>query len=115
MVRYVRENMDKRSLRDDQDHLRKLKPYLGDKRLSEISMDALWPFINQRREVDGVQNATVKRVLKIVRRILHLARDEWLWLHSFLRIGMLPEPNGSGSLRLLPCVCYGSRSVGSGG
>lgn len=92
VVRYIRENVDKRSLRDDQDHLRKLDPYLGGKRLSEISMDALWPFIHQRREVDGVQNATINRALEIVRRILHLARDEWLWLSSFPRIRMLPEP-----------------------
>jgi len=92
VVRYLRESVDKPSLRDDKDHLRKLDPYLGGKRLSEISMDALWPFIHQRREVDGVKNSTINRALEIVRRILHLARDEWLWIQRFPRIRMLKEP-----------------------
>lgn len=92
VVRYLRENIDKRSLSDDKDHLRKLDPYLGDKLLSQINMDALWPFIHDRRERDGVSNATVNRALEIVRRILHLARDEWQWLQRFPRIRMLREP-----------------------
>ncbi len=39
-------------------------------------MDVLWPFIEQRRDMEGVANATINRALEIVRRILHLARDE---------------------------------------
>jgi integrase len=92
VLRYLRENVDKRSLSDDKDHLRRLDAYLGKKQLREISMDALWPFIHDRRERDGVANSTVNRALEIVRRILHLARDEWLWLERFPRIRMLPEP-----------------------
>jgi integrase len=72
--------------------LLQLDPYLGKKLLREITMDALWPFIHDRRERDGVANSTVNRALEIVRRILHLARDEWLWLQRFPRIRMLPEP-----------------------
>jgi len=53
-----------------------LVEHLVYKRLSEITMDALWPFIHQRREVDGVMKSTINRALEIVRRILHLARDE---------------------------------------
>ena len=92
VVRYLSENKDKRSLSDDKDHLRKLDLYLGDKLLTEISMDALWPFIHHRQDVDGVSNATINRALEIVRRILHLARDEWNWLQRFPRIRMLKEP-----------------------
>lgn len=92
VVRYLTENSDKKSLSDDKDHLRKLDPYLGNKLLREICMDALWPFIHQRKDVDGVQNATINRALEIVRRILHLARDEWNWLQRFSRIRMLKEP-----------------------
>lgn len=92
VVRYLTENSDKKSLSDDKDHMRKLDPYLGNKLLREICMDALWPFIHQRKEVDGVQNATINRALEIVRRILHLARDEWNWLLRFPRIRMLKEP-----------------------
>jgi hypothetical protein len=40
-------------------------------------MDALWTFIHQRKDVDGVANSTINRVLEIVRQILHLARIEF--------------------------------------
>ena len=92
VIRYIKENADKKSLRDDKDHLRKLDPYLGKRRLTEISMDLLWPFIHKRKDEDGVANATVNRALEIVRRILHLARDEWNWIQRFPRIRMLKEP-----------------------
>jgi integrase len=74
------------------DHLRQLHPFLAERKLNEITMDTLQPFIRHRKEVDGVSNATVNRALEIVRRILHLARDEWGWLDSFPRIRMLSEP-----------------------
>lgn len=92
VVRYLRESFDKRSLRDDRDHLRKLDPYLRGKRLQEICMDILWPFIEERRDVDKVANATINRALEIVRRILHLARDEWGWIERFPKVRMLREP-----------------------
>jgi hypothetical protein len=37
-------------------------------------------------------NSTTNRAMEIVRRILHLARDEWLWIQRFPRIRMLKEP-----------------------
>lgn len=91
-MRYLRENGDKRTRDDDIAHLRKLDPFLAEEQLQDISMDALWPFIHQRREADGVSNATVNRALEVVRRILHLARDEWGWIQRFPRILMLREP-----------------------
>jgi len=57
-------------------------------------MDALWLFIEKRRDVDGVANATINRVLEIVRRILHLARDKWQWIQRFPKIRMMKEPKG---------------------
>jgi integrase len=85
-------NQDKRSLDDDIAHLRKLDPYLAGKELQEINMETLWPFIDHRKKRDGVANATINRALEVVRRILHLARDEWGWLERFPRIRMLREP-----------------------
>ena len=67
---------------------------MGDKTLEQICINCLWPFIHHRREVDGVQAATINRTLEVVRRILHLARDEWNWLARFPRIRMLQEPKG---------------------
>ncbi len=92
MVRYVEENSDKRSLSDDKDHLRKLDPFLGNRQLREVNMDALRPFIRQRKDEDGVANATVNRALEVVRRILRLARDEWNWLERAPVVRMLKEP-----------------------
>ncbi|MET0105897.1 MAG: site-specific integrase [Sedimenticola sp.] len=92
VVRYVKVSEGKRTLDCDIAHLRQLDPYLAGKRLREITMDTLWPFINDRRERDGVSNATINRALEVVRRILHLARDEWGWLERFPRIRMLKEP-----------------------
>ncbi len=91
VVRYLKENTDKRTIDDDAAHLRRLDPYLRDLTISRINMDALWPFIHQRREVDGVANATVNRALEVVRRILHLAFEEWNWLERIPKIRMLRE------------------------
>jgi len=93
VVRYLQEAEGiKRSYQDDKDHLRKLDPYLRDKQLSEINMEALWPFIDDRKKRDGVANATINRAMEIVRRILNLAVEEWNWLAKAPRIRMLPQP-----------------------
>lgn len=93
VVRYLQETEGiKRSYHDDKDHLRQLDPYLRDKRLSEINMDTLWPFINDRKQRDGVANSTVNRAMEIVRRILNLAVEEWIWLVKAPKVRMLPEP-----------------------
>lgn len=92
VVRYVRENPDKRTLDDDQSHLRKLAPYLDGKRLDQVHMELLWVFINDRRERDKVTNATINRALEVVRRICNLAYQEWDWLPKAPRIRMLREP-----------------------
>jgi hypothetical protein len=41
-----------------------------------IDMNALQPFIRDRRVTDGVSNATINRALEIVRRILNIAHQE---------------------------------------
>ena len=92
VVRYLEDNVDKRSLPDDKLHLLKLDPYLRGYRLREISMNALRPFIQDRKQKDGVANSTVNRALEIVRRVLYLARDDWGWIVQVPKIRMLPEP-----------------------
>ena len=91
-VRYVRESKDNSNHEDIRAHLRKLDPFLAGKRLRDINMDALWPFIYDRRDNDRVANATINRALEVVRRILHLARDEWGWLERFPKVRLLREP-----------------------
>ena len=41
VVQYLEDSVDKRSLRDDKDHLRQLDPYLRGKRLQDITIDVL--------------------------------------------------------------------------
>jgi hypothetical protein len=79
-VRYIEENVDKRSLSDDSDHLKKLDPYLRSLKLDAIDMAALQPFIRDRKLKDGVSKATVNRALQVVRRILNVAHQDWRWL-----------------------------------
>ncbi len=92
VLRYLEDNADKRSLDDDKDHLLKLDPYLRDKCLVDINMDVLRVFVQHRKQVDGVANATINRALEIVRRILYLARDDWEWIMRVPKIRMLKEP-----------------------
>ena len=54
VIRYVADNAGKKSLRDDQDHLRKLDPYLQDLRLQDVCAEPLRPFIRDRLERDRV-------------------------------------------------------------
>lgn len=92
VVQYLEDSVDKRSLRDDKDHLKLLDPYLRGKRLQDITIEVLRPFILKRKQEDQVANATVNRALEIVRRILYLARDEWGWITRVPKIRMLKEP-----------------------
>ena len=92
VVRYLEVCAEKKSLCDDRDHLRKLEPYLRSQRLNAIDMTALQPFIRDRREKDGVTNATINRALEIVRRILNLASQDWRWIRAVPKIRMLKEP-----------------------
>ena len=92
VARFLEECAEKKSLPDDRDHLRKLEPYLRSKHLTTIDMTALQPFIRERKENDGVRNATVNRALEIVRRILNLAQQDWRWIRAVPKIRMLKEP-----------------------
>jgi integrase len=92
VARYLEECAEKKSLPDDRDHLKKLEPYLRSQRLEAINMSALQFFIRNRKETDGVSNATINRALEIVRRILNLAHQDWRWIRAVPKIRMLKEP-----------------------
>ncbi|HSD68454.1 MAG TPA: site-specific integrase [Woeseiaceae bacterium] len=92
VVQYLEDSVDKRSLVDDKAHLQKLDPYLRDKRLVDINMNVLSPFVRDRKQIDGVANSTINRALEVVRRILYLARDDWGWIMRVPKIRMLKEP-----------------------
>jgi hypothetical protein len=87
VVRYLDECAEKKSLSDDRDHLKKLEPFLRSHRLDAVNMAALQPFIRDRKEKDGVRNATINRALEIVRRILN-----WHWIRAVIPSAQIALP-----------------------
>lgn len=71
-----------------------LNPHLQDKYLDEINKAMLEKIKRLKKEGD-TSNATVNRVLALVRSILNCACKEWEWLDSAPSIRLLPEPQKS--------------------
>ncbi len=92
VVQYLEESVGKRSLDYDKAHFQKLDPYLRGYRLRDLNMSALTPFIQDRKQKDGVANGTINRALEVVRHVLYLARDDWGWIARVPKIRMLKEP-----------------------
>ncbi|WP_241674506.1 tyrosine-type recombinase/integrase [Candidatus Methylobacter oryzae] len=49
--------------------------------------------IKTGKKATGVSNATVNRVMSIIRAILNRAKNEWEWIDNVPNVRMLPEPN----------------------
>ena len=104
-VKFIMENQHKRSLRDDEGRLKVLVEYIGDLPLDVLHMGAMQPFIEARRKA-GVKTRTINHGLKVVRRILNLAAQEWVdeygltWLAHAPKIKLLPEYDLRGSYPL---------------
>jgi integrase len=97
-AKYVLENDHKRSLRDDISRLKGLVSAIGQVALDKVHSGALQPWVAERRE-QGVAAGTINHALKLVRRILKLAAEEWMdeygltWLAMAPRIRLLPDTN----------------------
>lgn len=91
VVRWVNEQSHKKSLKDDKGHLRWLNEHLNDKRLDEINK-SLIDGIKQIKQKSGTSNATVNRVLALIRSILNRAKNDWEWLDTVPSVRLLPEP-----------------------
>jgi integrase len=48
--------------------------------------------IAEHKKAEGVSNATVNRMLEVIRAILRKAVNEWEWMDKAPRFRMLPEP-----------------------
>jgi integrase len=91
VVRWLKEQSHKATIETDKIHLRWLDHHLGGKSLEVISR----PMIDRITEVklaEGVSNATVNRVLEVLRAILRKAVNDWEWLDKAPRVRMLREP-----------------------
>lgn len=81
---------EKVTLNDDIGHLRRAHPHLYGRYLDEIDRDVL-DDLTKSRLSDGVSNATVNRMLEIVRAILRRAEREWEWLERAPHVRMMPQ------------------------
>ena len=91
VLRWLVETSHKASQHDDKSHLRWVDRHLGGVPLNQINRDLLDRVIADR-VADGVSNATVNRLLEVVRAILRKAAYEWDWLDKAPRVRLLREP-----------------------
>lgn len=91
VVRWLKEQSHKASIESDKIHLRWLDKHLGGRELETISRQLL-DRITEAKHAEGVSNATVNRVLEVLRAILRRCVDEWEWLDKAPKIRMLKEP-----------------------
>jgi len=91
VVRWMKEKAHKATIDGDRLHLRWLDPYLRGKELATINRDLI-DQLTEMRQADDVANATVNRVLVLVRAILRKAEREWEWIDRAPAIRLLPEP-----------------------
>ena len=70
VLRWLAERSHKKSLDDDKSHFRWLNPHLNHKHLNDINK-ALIDRIKQAKLNSGVSNATVNRVLGLLRALLN--------------------------------------------
>jgi len=91
VVRFIRETNHKATHGSDLTHLRWLNPYLKDRLLSEVTRDFIDEVIKIRGD-QGVSNASINRLLALIRSILRKAHYDWEWIDRIPKVRMLPEP-----------------------
>jgi len=91
VVRFIKETNHKASHKTDLVHLRWLNTYLHDKYLTDITRD-LVDELTKYRVDENVSNASVNRILALLKSILRKARDDWEWIDKIPKVPMLPEP-----------------------
>ena len=91
VVRWLKEQSHKATIEMDKIHLRWLDAFLNGKPLDTISRSMI-DKITEAKMAEGVTNATVNRVLEILRAILRRCVNEWEWLDKAPMVRMLKEP-----------------------
>lgn len=75
-ARYLKENMNKKSIGDDASRIKGLLPFIGDIPLASIHDGTMQPYIDHLRE-NGRKSKTVNNGLEFVRRVLKKAAGKW--------------------------------------
>lgn len=91
VVRWCREQSHKATAEEDKAKLRWLDAHLSGKDLDIIDRDMI-ERITQAKLADHCSNATVNRMLALVRSILRKSAREWEWLDRTPAVRMLKEP-----------------------
>ena len=91
VVRWLREQAHKASLRDDKRMLRWLHRFLADRQLESINWTLVEAII-ESKQAEGCSNATVNRHLALLRAILRRCVRDWEWLDRAPTIRLLKEP-----------------------
>lgn len=91
VVRWLKEQGHKATIETDKIHLRWLDQWLGGQLLENISRSMI-DTITEKRVGEGVSNATVNRMLEVLRAILRRCVNEWEWLDKAPMVRMLKEP-----------------------
>lgn len=88
VVRWLKENPDKKSLQDDIRQLKKLDTWLSETMLHDIDRSKV-DTITQERLAEGVKPATVNRMLATLSTVLNRAYKDWEWLEKVPHIKKL--------------------------
>ena len=91
VVRFINETQHKASHKTDLYHLKWLDKYLSTKSLSSINRDFV-DYLKQSRLNEDVSNASVNRILALLKSILRKAKNDWEWIDKIPHIKLLPEP-----------------------
>lgn len=91
VIRWLNETSHKASTNDDKRHLQWLDSHLRNYMLHQIDRDLI-DQITQSKLETGVSNATVNRVLEVLRAILRKAERKWEWIDRAPYVRLLPEP-----------------------
>jgi integrase len=74
----------------DKLHLRWIHPHFFGRALADLDQEAIAQ-LREARLKTGVSNATVNRMLEVVRAVLNRAQKEWEWIDRVPHIRMLQE------------------------
>lgn len=89
--RWLQEQSHKATHREDEAKLRWLHNYLADRDLRSIDRTLIDKIVDAKRS-EGCSNATVNRVLALLRAILRRCARDWEWLDQSPAVRLLKEP-----------------------
>ena len=90
-VRWLREQAHKATIEEDKRKLRWLDRYLSGRDLETINR-AVIDGITEAKQAEGCSNATVNRILSLVRAILRKCARDWEWLERAPSVRRWKEP-----------------------